>query len=85
MKCTAKLRVTAITYHESPYEDGREGLRAVRMIPVQSTDPEDAENYAFGQATPSGDCTLFMAPEAAELFKPGEEVYVTFSSERPER
>jgi len=81
----AKLLCTEITAHAPEKWEGGDphGKKTVTLLPVTSSDPQDAENYAFGQATPSGDVILMMSHEAAGFFSPGEEVYVAFTKQRP--
>lgn len=58
-------------------------MKTVHLCAVPSDDPQDETGYALG-AGPAGKCSLFMTYDAAEMFLVGEDVYVQFSSERPE-
>jgi hypothetical protein len=70
MPVRAKFKVQSVTETEG-------GLKSVKLHPVTSGSPENAEFFKW---TPCGSIDLgTINPEAAEQFKPGTEFYVDFT------
>lgn len=72
MAVRAKMLVQTITLYTSPV-----GAREVRMAPVYG---DDKANKSWSEATPSGECRMFISnPEAAKQFETGQFWFVDFS------
>lgn len=70
MSIRAKFKVQSVTETEG-------GLKSVKLFPVTSGSPENAEFFKW---TPSGAIDMgTINPVAAEQFKPGTEFYVDFT------
>lgn len=77
----AKFKITSIT--KALGYGGKDNF-LVKLNPVYA---DSAENRQFWQSTPSGNIELtVLAPGAVEFFDAavGQEIYVTFSKEKPE-
>lgn len=76
MTVRAKFKVHSITQQEH-WDKSKGPLHTVKLQPVTSNSPENAEFYA---ATPSGQIELSTLNEAAgKQFELGKEYYIDFT------